>query len=67
MQVAAMEALPTDWIYSFIMKVEGKPVSEEFAALGIDHHLILNNFGTLGFVFGILPFVYITIGLASYC
>ena len=67
MQVAAMEALPTDWIYSFIMDVEGKPVSDAFASLGIDHHLILNNFGTMGIVFAILPLVYLTIGIASYC
>ena len=67
MQIAAMEALPTDWIYSFVTDVEGRPVTPVFEDLGFEHHLILNNFGTMGFVFAMLPFVYLIIFVASYC
>ena len=67
MQIAALEALPTDWIYSFVMEDEPIPFSPAFEDLGLEHHLFLNNFGTLGFVFALMPLIYLGLFFASYC
>lgn len=37
---------------------EGIPISSTFEELGFEHHLILNNFGTLGFLLSMLPLAY---------
>lgn len=66
-KIAAMEALPTDWIYSHVTDIEGLPLTPAFEELGLEHHLILNNFGTLGFSIAILPLIYLGIFLASFC
>lgn len=58
MEIAAMEAIPTDQIYETISDVEAKPLKPSFEDIGFDHHLILNNYGTMGFVLVMLPFLY---------
>ena len=63
MYVASFDVIPTDMIYSeiFPMEQEPEPIgNENFEALGFETHLIMNSFGSLGFVFfGILPILYI--------
>ena len=62
MWVAAAEVIPTDPIYTnlFDATVEGIPLSPNFADIGLEHHLFLSNFGTLGFLLiFIVPLVYI--------
>jgi len=59
MQIAAMEAIPTDLIYEQFSQIEGIPMNDKFEEIGFEHHLVLNNFGTLGFVLAILPFLYV--------
>ena len=58
MMIAAVELIPTELIYSKVSSVEPQPLSSSFEELGLQHHLILDNFGTLGFMFAILPFLY---------
>ena len=58
MLVAAFESIPTDDIYASLFTVdEGRPINSNFETLGFEHHILLNNFGSLGFivVFIILP------------
>ena len=62
-----MEALPTDWMYSFLSDIEGKPLSPVFEELGFEHHMMLNNYGTLGFVFLSMPLAYIIHCFSSSC
>ena len=62
-----MEALPTEWIYSFLMHAEGNPLSPSFEDLGFEHHLVLNNFGTLGIIFALTPLMYLMIFVISLC
>ena len=51
MLVAAFESIPTDDIYaSFFTVDEGRPLNSNFETLGFEHHLLLNNFGSLGFI-----------------
>ena len=59
MSIAAFEAIPTDDIYAQISTVEGVPRTGMFETIGLEHHLFLNNFGTLGFVICSLPFIYL--------
>lgn len=58
MSIAAFEAIPTDLIYSFWSDVVGMPRAKRFEDLGFEHHLLLDNFGTLGFIIACLPFIY---------
>ena len=58
MSIAAFEVIPTELIYAKWSDVEGKPRADRFKDLGFEHHLLLDNFGTLGFVLACLPFVY---------
>ena len=58
MQVAAFEMIPTDSIYEKFSDEEGKPINDNFEAIGFEHHLLLNNFGTLGVFFASLPLIY---------
>ena len=58
MKVAAFEMIPTDSIYEKFSDAEGRPVTEQFETIGFEHHLLLNNFGTLGVLFGSLPLFY---------
>lgn len=60
--IAAAELIPTDYIYLewFKADIEGNPIETNFEDLGFEHHLLLNNFGTLGFfLLFILPVLYI--------
>ena len=66
LQIASMEALPTDWIYSFFSKIPGEPISPIFEDMGFEHHLMLNNYGTLGFVFAMMPLLYFVHAVASF-
>lgn len=59
MNIAAMEALPTDTIYDYVSKVEPMPIKQAFEDLGMEHHLLLNNYGTLGFVIAMIPLIYL--------
>lgn len=57
MTIAAFEFLPTeDWYFSWFNSdpENGNPFSEKFEDLGMEHHLTMNNFGTLGFFVGLL-------------
>ena len=65
MMIAAFEVIPTDAIYERLSSVEGNPISSAFEQLGFEHHLIMNNFGTLGFTFAFLPILYAFHGLVS--
>ena len=67
MQIAAMEAIPTDLIYESVSEIEGEPLNEKFEEIGFEHHLVLNNFGTLGFVLSSLPFLYLLQAITSIC
>ena len=59
MKIAAFEMIPTDIIYAYISETEGEPLSPTFEELGFDHHLIMENFGTLGFIAALIPFLYL--------
>ena len=59
MKIAAIEVIPTDLIYAYFSEVEGIPFSSTFEELGFEHHLVLNNFGTLGFILAIMPLAYV--------
>ena len=67
MMVAAVEVIPTDLIYSKVSNVEGQPLSASFEEVGFEHHLIMNNFGTFGFILAILPFFYAFQFIISLC
>ena len=62
MSVAAFEAIPTETIYFELFDSDpdaGNPLTPVFEAIGFEHHLLLNNFGTLGVsFFAIMPFFY---------
>ena len=60
MMIAAFELIPTDDIYEklFAPIPEGKPVSENFETLGLEHHLLFHNFGTMGFFGALYPIFY---------
>ena len=59
MQIAACEFIPTEMIYSLISSIVGQPPNLSFAQVGFEHHLVMNNFGTLGFILGLLPLFYV--------
>ena len=67
MEIASLEALPTEWIYGFFSQVGGRPLSPIFKDMGLEHHLILNNYGTLGFIFAMMPFLYLLAFIAGKC
>ena len=51
-KIAAFELVPTDTIYEELFDsdpLSGTPVSPIFENIGFEHHLVMNNFGTLGF------------------
>lgn len=52
MTIAAFEILPMEAFYEIVLgdAAIGKPFSDKFEALGMEHHLIMNNLGTLGVV-----------------
>ena len=62
MSVAAFEAIPTETIYFELFNSDpdaGNPLKPVFEAIGFEHHLLLNNFGTLGIsFFAIMPLFY---------
>ena len=59
MTIAALEVIPTDVIYENFSVEEPQPLSLAFEQVGLEHHLVMNNFGTLGFIFSILPAFYV--------
>ena len=67
MAIASFEALPTDMIYGWFSEVEGEPKNDQFEKVGFEHHLLLNNFGTLGFIIACLPMLYLIYAILSYC
>ena len=58
MNIAAVELIPTETIYAYFSDTVGQPLSSSFEEVGFEHHLIMDNFGTLGFLFALLPFAY---------
>ena len=62
MSIAAFELIPTDDIYIHFGSDPdgGEPVSKVFEDIGFEHHLLMNNFGTLGFFLALYPFIYLT-------
>ena len=70
MWLAAAEVIPTDIIYEewFQATVEGIPINPNFAEIGLEHHLFLANFGTLGFLFlFVVPLVYLAHWIMDKC
>lgn len=70
MAIAAFELIPTDLIYQYAFNSdpdEGVPVNQDFADLGFDHHLMMQNFGTLGFFFVLLIPLYLFDYLLGKC
>lgn len=65
MKIAAFELLPTDYIYGDVLgiEIEGKPINSIFEDSGFEHHLLINNLGTLGVAIAIIPVQY----LIYYC
>lgn len=58
MMIAAFDLIPTDSIYERLSPSAGDAISSAFEQLGFEHHLIMNNFGTLGLTFAFLPILY---------
>ena len=57
MMIAAFEFLPTDGWYESWFNSDpeaGEPFSDKFAEIGLEHHLTMNNMGTLGFMVALL-------------
>lgn len=65
MTIAAFELIPTDDIYSNAgEQSEAIPLADNFETIGFEHHLLLYNFGTLGFFsLGVYPVIY----MVMYC
>ena len=60
--------VPTDYIYEQMADIEEAiPINSTFEELGFEHHLILNNFGTLGFLLSLLPLAYAMFWLLGGC
>ena len=59
MLIASLEVIPTDTIYDKFSEVEGSPRTSSFEQIGLEHHLVMNNFGTLGFILLLMPFFYV--------
>ena len=45
----------------------GKPINANFETLGFEHHLLFNNFGTLGFILALLPLFYLLFYMIDPC
>ena len=58
MSIASFEAIPTDAIYAKLNDVEPEALTPRFDTIGLEHFLLLDNFGTLGFVIALIPFLY---------
>ena len=61
-KIASFELVPTDMIYEWAFSSDpegGSPVSPIFENIGLEHHLLMNNFGTLGFFASLYPFFYL--------
>ena len=58
-RICAFEVIPTDQIYINFSTVQGRPINTRFEDLGFEHHLFMENFGTLGFIFAIMPLFYL--------
>ena len=67
MLIASLEVIPTDTIYDKFSEVEGSPRTSSFEQIGLEHHLVMNNFGTLGFILLLMPFFYVLQILSSGC
>ena len=67
MQIAAFETIPTEEIYEKWTDVVGQPINDNFEAIGFEHHLLLDNFGTLGVIFACFPFLYAVYFCISPC
>ena len=69
MWLAAAEVIPTDPIYDYFFnagEIEGKSINPNFAEIGLEHHLFLSNYGTLGFVaIFIMPLLYLILWIAD--
>ena len=51
MTIAAFDAIPTEDLYEeYFYDGEAFPINENFEKSGFEHHLLLNNFGSLGIV-----------------
>ena len=62
MTIAAFELIPTDIIYEKLFNSDpdgGNPIDTNFADLGFEHHLLMQNFGSLGFFCAMLVPVYL--------
>ena len=67
MTIAAVELIPTDLFYRYLNNVKPQPISKSFEEVGFEHHLIMDNFGTLGFIFAFLPLAYALYFLIGWC
>ena len=69
MQIAAFDAIPTDDIYDKIANAEnfGDPINSNFETVGLEQLLLLPNFGSLGVVILVYPFLYITYYMLGFC
>ena len=62
MKVASFELIPTDIIYMMLFLSDpdgGNPINGNFEKIGLEHHLLMNNFGTLGFFIVLSPLLYL--------
>lgn len=68
MTIAAFDAIPTEDLYEeYFYDGEAFPINENFERSGFEHHLLLNNFGSLGIV--CVGYFFLIIGnyIASRC
>ncbi len=66
-KICSFELIPTHLIYIHFTEEVGVPKNARFEELGFEHHLFMENFGTLGFVFAMMPFLYFFQFLVSLC
>ena len=67
-QIAAFEVIPTEEIYDkafTVIIVEA--FTPYFETIGLEHVLLFQNFGTLGFVIAAQPIIYITYYIMASC
>ena len=68
MSLAAFEAIPTELIYELLFyQGEAYPINQNFEVIGFEHHLFLNNFGSIGFVCAIYSLLYILYTVTKNC
>ena len=70
MVIAAFEFLDTDSYYEYLFDSDpdaGTSFSDKFEELGMEHHLTMNNLGTLGFITALLLPLHILTTCMGYC